>query len=83
MEFKRTVFNIDIYGEKFVVKKLNATGLIEYQKELEACKKDSDSMGATLKMLSQQGIKEDIVQAMEIDHLNKLVSAVCGTEEGK
>lgn len=83
MKFERTVFNIDIYGEMLKINKLNANEMVTYQKELEKCKKDSDAMGVTLKMLARQGVKKVIAENMEIDHLNELVSIVCGTKLGK
>jgi hypothetical protein len=83
MQFKRTVFSLDIYGEKLEIKKLNTSEMLTYQKELEKCEKDSDAMSITLEMLEKQGIEKDIAKNMEIDHLNKLVSAICGTSSGK
>lgn len=83
MQFKRTIFNIDVYGEKFNIQKLNASELMDYQKKLEATKSESGAMDTTLKMLSKQGIPVNLLKSMEIDHLNKLVGAVCGTDLGK
>lgn len=82
MKFERTVFNLDIYGEKFTVNKMTAYELNEYQKKLLECE-DVDAMDVTLKMLVKQGIPKKISEKMEMPHLNDLVMAVCGTSTGK
>ncbi|NQY01226.1 MAG: hypothetical protein HRT70_08900 [Flavobacteriaceae bacterium] len=82
MQFKRTIFNIDAYGEKFKVKKLTASELNDYQMKLMNCK-DNEAADYTFKMLSRQGIPKKITADMEFEHLQQLVGAVCGNTQGK
>lgn len=73
---------MDIYGEKFQVKKLTAQELNDYQMKLMDCKNE-EAADYTFKMLTKQGIPKKITSNMEFDHLQQLVGAVCGNTQGK
>jgi predicted CopG family antitoxin len=82
MQFKRTVFKADIYGEQVEIKKLNAESVDAYQKELTECKED-DVKKVIFGMLSKQGLPKKIASKMELDHLQEIISAVTGASVGK
>lgn len=84
MKFERTVFNIDIYGENFTVKKMSASELDKHQQILkELDDNNEDATDATYAMLAGQGVPRETAENMEIEHLTELIGSILGTIKGK
>ena len=83
LNFKRTVFNLDVYGEKLQVKKMTAIELDKHQKNLSKAENDDVAANITFEMLEKQGIPRNIAEDMEMEHLTELITAVLGTASGK
>ena len=80
MKFERTVFNIDIYGDSFTVKKMSARELDGHQQILkELDDKNEDATDATYNMLNEQGVPREVAENMEIEHLTELIGSILGT----
>lgn len=92
LEFKRTIFEVDIYGEKHEIKKPTGIRKQKWLNDLDeinqklANKEElsgDEDFNITAKMLEEHGLPVSVFESMEDEHQLRLVNALFGLNEEK
>jgi len=81
LEFKKRELELDIYGELVKMSFPTVSQFRVYQEKLSHCSKDTDAFSLMTELLAELGLKKELIDGMEPEHLNLVMDTISGVKK--
>lgn len=83
LQFKRTVYKINLYGTDYEMRKPTVREIVDFQKSLKDTNTDDDKVEGLTKFFVSLGLKEDAISEMQMDHMVQLSEVLAAIDKKK
>ena len=83
MQFSRTVYKINLYGESFEMRKPTVKEAVAFQKQVALCEKDDDKLARLTDFFVGLGLDRKAADNMQLDHMVQLSETLSAIDKKK
>lgn len=81
LQFKRTIFKIDLYGQSYEMRKPTVVEAVNFQKNLTGT--ESDQLSRLTDFFVSLGLPKEAIDQMEVEHLVTLAAEISASSKKK